>query len=521
MAAVAAPPTPERPPAAPRRPGTRRLHGEEVTDDYAWMRHVEDPELTEYLAAENAWTDAGVAHLAQLRTTITQELASVLPDEDVSAPWRRGRWEYRTRRRSGQQYAVHVRTPCSDTGTVRHEVMEEVLLDENALAEEHDFLELGVCAVSPDGRLLAYSVDVEGSEVYRLRVHELSTGTDLPDLVERTYYGLGWAADSGSFFYTTLDDAYRPDTVHRHVLGTAADDDEVVWHEEDRRFELEIHPTRSGAFLRLAAFSRDTSEVRLLDTSRPEAPPVVVEPRRKGLEYFLDHQPGVQPHDGERLLIVVDDDGPEFRLVAAPVATPGRAYWDEVLGHRDDTRVVEADAFGDHVVVTERFGGRPRLRVLDRAGRTVRLVEPEGPGETVRVGRCEESDVSAVRIVREGWVRPPADVDHDLATGAENVVHVQAVLGGRSPEDYRCEVETITAQDGVGVPVSLVSHTDSSCAAPPAKPGQPVACLLYGYGSYESSQDPFFWPELVPLLDRGVLLAVAHVRGGGEGGRGW
>ncbi len=507
MSAVTVRPGSKRPPSAPRRPSARHLHGEEVGDAYSWMRQVDDPALTEYLAAENAWTDSGVAHLSDLKDTITAELASVLPDEDVSAPWRRGQWEYRTRRPAGRQYAVHVRS--------REGGDEQVILDENLLAEGRDFLELGVCEVSPDNRLLAYSVDLDGSEVYELRVRDLVTGTDLPDVIERTYYGLGWAADGGSLFYTTLDDAYRPDTMHRHVLGTPSSRDEVVWHEQDRRFELEIHPTRSGAFLRLAAFSRDTSEVRLVDTARPDAPPVVVQPRQRGLEYFLDHQPGAGPRSAGRLLIVVDDDGPEFRLVSAPVATPGREHWREVLGHRADTRVMEVDVFGEHVVVTERFGGSRRLRVLDAAGTTVRLVESDGPGETVRLGRTEECDVPAVRIVREGWVRPPADIDHDLVTGTETVVHVQAVLGGRSPADYRCEVETVTAPDGVGVPLSLVSRRGPGGAQGAG------ACLLYGYGSYEASMDPFFWPELVPLLDRGVLFALAHVRGGGEGGRSW
>ena len=507
MSAVTVAAESKRPPSAPRRPSARRVHGEEVADAYSWMRQVDDPALTEYLAAENAWTDEGVAHLADLRESITAELASVLPDEDVSAPWRRGEWEYRTRRRAGQQYVVHVRS--RDGGD------EQVILDENLLAEGRDFLELGVCEVSADGRLLAYSVDLDGSEVYQLRVRDLVTGTDLPDVIERTYYGLGWAADGGSLFYTTLDAAYRPDTVHRHVLGTPSSQDEVVWHEQDRRFELEIHPTRSGAFLRLAAFSRDTSEVRLVDTARPEAPPVVVQPRQRGLEYFLDHQPGAGPQDAGRLLIVVDDDGPVFRLVSAPVATPGREHWREVLGHRADTRVMEVDAFGEHLVVTERFSGSRRLRVLDAAGTTVRLVGADGAGETVRLGRTEECDVPAVRIVREGWVRPPADIDHDLVTGAESVVHVQAVLGDRSPADYRCESETVMAPDGVGVPLSLVSRGRPE-GAQGAGP-----CLLYGYGSYEVSMDPFFWPELVPLLDRGVLFALAHVRGGGEGGRGW
>jgi oligopeptidase B len=470
------------------------------------MRRVDDPALADYLGAENAWTDARTAHLAGLRHRVEGELASVLPDEDVSAPWRRGGWEHRTRRVAGQQYAVHVRRPVLSGGSLGPE---DVLLDENLVAAGHDFLELGVCEVSPDGRLLAYSVDHDGSEVYRLLFRDLATGEDLPDVLEGTYYGLGWAADSGSVLYTTVGAAYRPDTVHRHVLGTGADRDEVVWHEPDRRFELDVRPTRSGAYVRLVAASRDTTEVRLVDTSRPADPPVVVEPRRPGREYHVDHQPGPA---GGRLLVVVDDEGPEFRLVTAPVATPGRGHWQEVIGHRADTRVVAADAFGDHVVVTERHGGRRRLRVLDRVGSTLRLLEPAGAGESVALGRTDEADVPAFRVVREGWVRPPIHLDHDLVTGEETVVHVQAVLGGRRPDDYVCEVETVAADDGAGVPLSLVTRRGSSTPGP---------ALLYGYGAYESAEDPVFWPELAPLLDRGVTFAVAHVRGGGERGRSW
>jgi oligopeptidase B len=475
-----------------------------VRDDFAWMRRLDDPALDAYLAQENAWTDASTAHLAGLRAELERELAEVLPDEDVSAPWRRGSWEYRTRRPAGQQYVVHVRRRIDEA-----EAPEEMVLDENALAVGHDFLELGVCEVSPDGRLLAYSVDHDGSEVYRLRFRDLATGTDLPDVVERTYYGLGWSADSGSVFYTTIDDAYRPDTVHRHVLGTPAGQDMVVWYEADRRFELDVAATRSGAYVRLVAASRDTSEVRLVDTGRPGDPAVVVEPRRPGREYHVDHQPGP---DGGRLLLVVDDLGAEFRLVAAPVATPGRDHWVEVLGHRDDTRVVAADAFGAYVVVTERHDGRRRLRLLDAAGAAERVLEPDGPGETIALGRTDEWDVPAFRVVREGWVRPPADLDHDLASGEETLVHEQAVLGGRGADDHVCAVETVTADDGARVPLSLVSRRDTTTPGP---------TLLYGYGSYEASEDPSFWPELAPLLDRGVTVAVAHVRGGGELGRAW
>ena len=216
------------------------------------MRRTDDPDLLAYLAAENAWCDDRTAHLDDLRRTVAAELAAALPDEDLSAPWLAGGWEYRTRRPAGAQYAVHVRRPAGSDGP------DDVLLDENVLAEGHDFLELGVCEPSPDGALLAYSVDHEGSEVYLLRVRDLTTGADLPDELTGTYYGLGWSADGASFLYTTLDDAYRPDRVLRHVLGTAQADDTVVWHEEDRRFELEVEPTRSGELVRLVARSRDT-----------------------------------------------------------------------------------------------------------------------------------------------------------------------------------------------------------------------------------------------------------------------
>ncbi|MGZ4638294.1 MAG: S9 family peptidase [Actinomycetes bacterium] len=501
----------DRPPSAPRRPTTRTLHGHSVTDDFAWMRRLDDPELHSYLEAENAWTAARTAHLQELRDAIFDELSQVLPEDDVSAPWRQGGFDYLVRRRAGQQYRVHTRRPAGDLDASR----EQVVLDENALAEGEDYLDLGVCEVSPDGRLLAYSVDLDGSEVFTLRVRDLESGRDLADEITGTYYGFAWSADSASFFYTTLDDAYRPDTVRRHVLGTPTDDDAMVWHEADRRFELEIEPTRSGDLVLLQAYSRDTSETRLVPAHEPARAPVVVQPRQQGIEYHVDHQRG---DDGGRLVMAVNDTGPEFRVVAMPVrAIDGAdrsASWTELVAHQPQTRVSAVAAFAGHLVVTEREDGRVRLRILDDAGKTVRLVEPDTTGEIVHLGHNEEYDVARVRLVREGWVRPAADIDHDLDTGAETVVHVQQVLVRPGPDDYRCTVVHATATDGTQVPMSLVSRSDL-----PDDMARP--CLLYGYGSYESSLDPEFWYRMRPLLDRGYLLAIAHPRGGGEGGRGW
>jgi oligopeptidase B len=494
--------TAARPPNAPRRPSSQVLHGSERSDDYAWMRHTDDPELLAYLAAENAWCDAQTGHLAGLRATVEAELAAALPDEDVSAPRTRGGWEYRVRRPAGAQYPVHVRRRPG-TGADA----DEVVLDENLLAAGHDFLELGVLEPSPDGRLLAYSVDHEGDEVYELRVRDLTLGTDLGDALTGTYYGLAWAADGRSLLYTTLDDAYRPDTVHRHVLGTPQDDDTVVWLEPDRRFELEVETARSGAYAVLLARSRDTTEVRLVPTDDLTAEPRVVAEREPAREYFVDHQPGP---DGGRLVIVTDLDAPEYRVVTAPVRSRDATDWVELLPHDPAVRVESADVVGRHVVVGERTAGRLRVRVLDATGATVRLIEPDGPGEVVRLGDNDEIDATSVRLVREGWVRPPSDVDHDLAGGAETLVHRQEVQ--RSLDGYRCELVHAVADDGTAVPVSLLRRADAVDGAP---------CLLYGYGAYESSLDPEFWPDVLPLVDRGMTFAVAHVRGGGELGRAW
>src|SRR3954451_5540408 len=325
------------PPVAPRRPSTRTLHGDEVVDDYAWMRQTDDPQLLEHLAAENAWTEQQTAHLADLRARVYDELSRILPEDDESAPWRQGAWVYRVRRRTGQQLPVHTRRHV-DGGADAAGVG---VLDENALAAAagSQFVDLGACEVSPDGRLLAYSVDLDGSEVFTLRVRDLTIGEDLADELTGTYYGLGWAADSSGFLYSTLDDAYRPDTVRHHVLGTSQDDDPVVWHEPDRRFELEIDPTRSGEWVRLTAFSRDTSEVRLVPTADLGRAAAVVHPREPGLEYVVDHQRGP---DGARLLVVVDDEGPQFRVAVAPVTTPGREHWQELVPHRPEVRVMAA-----------------------------------------------------------------------------------------------------------------------------------------------------------------------------------
>ena len=476
------------------------------------MRGTDDPALLTYLAAENDWCERSTTHLAGLRADLERDLAAILPDDDVSAPWRLGRWELRIRRPAGSQYAVHVRVEVEPTGQPTAD--EQVLLDENTLAAGHDFLELGVCAMSPNGQLVAYSLDLDGSEVYTIRFRDVAAGTDLVDEIPGTYYGLAWAADGSSVLYTTLDDTYRPDRIKRHVLGRPATEDTVVWHETDRRFELEVDMLRSGEFIRLSAHSRDTTEVRLVPTADLAAEPVLVAPRRPAVEYAVDHRPSSVPGEPGELIIVTDLDAPEYRVVVALLSASGTGEWIELVAHDPSVRIESAEVFGDHIVVEERSGGVARVRVLDRAGTTIRIVTPAAPGEQVRIAR-PTSDAStpgdtAVRLVREGFVRPPLTVHHDMITGSETVVHEQPIV--RSMAGLACETVHARADDGTEVPMTVLRHGSADGPAP---------CLLYGYGSYEASLDAEFWPDLLPLLDRGVVVAIAHPRGGGELGRQW
>ncbi len=309
------------PPAAPRHPAPGGGPG---ADPYAWMRDRDRPEMREYLAAERAWYDAQTAPQQGLREELFAEMARRLPPAEESARWRQGGAWYFTRTVPGQQLEQFCRAAGPDAPG-------EVLLDENLLladpAAAGSYAELGVREISPDGRYLAYSVDFDGDEVYQLRIRDLAAGTDLAERIERTYYGLAWAADSRALLYVVTDPAYRPHEVWRHELGTAPDGDTLVYREDDERFELTVRATRSGAWLLIETASRDTTETLLIPAGDIRADPAVAEKRRPGTEYYADHADG--PGGGE-FYLVTNAGAAEFRLIRAPVAAPGRAPWSEL-----------------------------------------------------------------------------------------------------------------------------------------------------------------------------------------------
>jgi oligopeptidase B len=497
------------PPLAPRRPHLLNEHGDERVDDWYWLRERDNPEVRAYLEAENAYADEVLAPARGLRDRIFDEIKGRVQETDESAPVPYGPWEYTTRTVEGLQYGIHARRPRGGDPAAA-----AVLLDENALATGSDYFSLGGFEISPDHNLLAYSIDRNGSERHALRFRDLRTGVDLPDEVENVYYGLAWADDARTCFYTRPDEAMRPFEVWRHTLGTPASDDVLVEREDDERFNLTVERTRSGRFILIDASSKLTSEVWFVPTDDPTAAPRSIGGREHEHEYMVEHH--WSEERGDRFLILTNQGGKarNFELVAAPAVDPARQYWTPIVPHRDDVKLDDVTAFANHLVLTERTNGLERLRVMRvDDGDTHEIAMPD-PVYSVGVGANEEFETRTLRFGYTSLVAPYTDYDYDLETRNAAIVKRQPVLGGYDANAYTSERLWATATDGTQVPISVVRRKNT-----PVDGSAPA--LLYGYGSYEVSTDPAFRASRLSLLDRGFVYAIAHIRGGGEMGRGW
>ncbi len=506
------------PPIAPRRPTVLRTHGDERVDDWFWLRDRDDPDVRAYLEAENAYTQAVMAHTDAVQQRVFDEIKSRIQETDTSAPVRKGPYEYFTRTIEGMQYGVHCRRPAGTPGLPDPFAEpgsppgEEVLLDENTLAEGHDYFALGGFSVSPDHAQLAYSVDVTGGERYELRFRDLTSGDDHPDVVPDVYYGLAWANDDRTCFFVRPDAAMRPWQVWRHRLGAPAGDDALVYQEDDDRFYASVGRTRTGRYIIVAVGSKVTSESWFLDADDADASPRVVEPRRHGVEYDVDHHQSSA--DGDRFFVLTNDDGAEnFKLMVTPVDQPGRGHWRDVVAHRADVRLEDFDAFVDHLVLSERTEGLERIVVRRLADNDTHVIEMPDPVYSAGVGANPEFDIRTLRFEYTSLVAPVSSYDYDLQTRERTLVKRQPVPG-YDPDRFESHRLWASAPDGVRVPISVVhtrgvAHDDTAPA------------VLYGYGSYEVSIDPTFSAARVSLLERGVVFAIAHIRGGGEMGRRW
>jgi oligopeptidase B len=492
------------PPAPPTAPPAAPASGD--PDPYAWMRDRDLPAMRDYLAAERAYYDRWLESVPGLRDELATELAArVIPAEE-SVSWSRAGRTYFTRTVPGQEYEQF----CRAAGRGRPA---QVLLDENLLVAEDPagggYLGLGVREISPDGRLLAYSVDFDGDELYQLRIRDLARGTDLPERIEGTYYGLAWSADSRSLLYVVTDTQYRPHEVRRHVLGTGPHQDTLVFREEDQRFDLTVRATRSGRYVLIESESRDSTETLVLPAARTDTSPLVMERRRPGIEYRADHADG--PGAGS-FFLVTNSGAEEFRLVTAPADAPGADRWRSVLAGSPDTRLDSVDVFGRYLVVQQRHAAATQLRIVDRQSGEQRLIEAS-PHSSLALAPNEDYHAAAVTVRTESLVEPPSWHDVDLATGRWRARKRQQVPG-YDPARYATERVSAVAADGTAVPVTIAYRAGLR------RDGR-APCLVYGYGAYESCEWPAFSVATPSLLDRGFVYAVAHVRGGGEGGRNW
>ncbi|BBY86632.1 S9 family peptidase [Mycolicibacterium tokaiense] len=506
-----------KPPVAKRVDTRREFHGDVFTDPYEWLRAKDDPEVIGHLEAENAYADSITADQEPLRQKIFDEIKARTKETDLSVPTRRGDYWYYGRSFEGKQYGVHCRCPVRGADDWTPPELDEntavpgelVLLDENIEAEGHDFFSLGAASVSLDGNVLAFSVDVVGDERYTLRFKDLRTGAMYDDEIVGIAAGVTWSADNETVYYTTVDDAWRPDTVWRHRLGSGLPA-EKVFHEPDEKYWVGMGRTRSNKYILIAAGSAITSEVFYADASDPTSEFTSILPRRAGVEYSVDHAVvGGQ----DRFLILHNDGAVNFTLVEAPVADPTAQR--TLIPHRDDVRLEGMDAFADHLVVSYRREALPRIQlwpITDGDYAQPQELEFESELMSAGLGGNPNWDAPRLRIACTSFVIPVRVYDHDLATGQRTLLREQPVLGDYRPQDYTERRDWAIAPDGTRVPVSVISRVGVELPAP---------ALIYGYGAYESCEDPRFSIARLSLLDRGMVFAIAHVRGGGEMGRLW
>jgi oligopeptidase B len=494
-------------------PTSRSHHGDTVNDEYAWLANKDDPDTVAYLTAENDYTAARTADQAALRDTVFGEIRRRTKETDLSLPIRKNGYWYYERTVEGQQYPIicrrviadgETRPPQTDDGSPLPG--EEILLDGNLEAGDSEFFALGAASVSPSGDLLAYSVDLAGDERFTLRVKDLRTGVMLADEVAGVFYGATWSGDSSTLFYQTVDEAWRPHKVWRHAIGADVSTDVLVYEETDDRFWPAVGLSRSESYVVIHISSKVTSEVRVIPAGTPTAAPTVVAPRRQGVEYDVEHD-----RDGDRFLILHNDGAEDFALAWTPAGQPGA--WHELVPHAPGTRLLDVDAFAGHIVLSLRRDGLTALRILPTSGEPFDISFPE-PVYSVGLDANEEYDTTTIRLRYSSLVTPDSIYDYGLDSGELVLRKQRPVLGGYDPTAYEQYREWAKAPDGTMVPISLVARKGT-----PRDGSAPT--VLYGYGAYESSMDPWFSIARLSLLDRGFVFAIGHVRGGGEMGRHW
>jgi len=492
---------PLTPPVAEKHPQVLVVHGDERIDDYFWMRDSNDPNVIAYLEAENAYTDAMMQHTQGLQTTLYSEMLARIKETDLSVPYRKDDYYYYSRTEEGKDYPIY----CRKKGSL--DASEEILLDQNELAKGYDYFSLGTFQVSPNHQLLAYSVDASGAEKHTLFFLDLNTFELYPETLTETYYSFAWGNDNRTVFYTKVDSTNRPFQLWRHTLGSRPEDDVLIYQEPDEAYFLSVGKTRSQAYILMSLGSKVTSEVHYLDAHNPTNSFQVIHPRQQGMEYSIEHH-------SDRFYIVTNDEAINFKLVKTPVAKPSKDNWQTVIPHREDVLLSSVSAFADYLVISERKGGLPMIRVQKPSTGEEQDIRFPEPTYSISPGNNPEFNTTTLRFNYTSLITPFSVFDYDMETKQRELKKETEVLGGYDRTQYESEWIMATASDGTEIPLSIVYKKGLQ------KDGtNPL--FLTAYGSYGVSYPASFSSTRLSLLNRGVIVAIAHIRGGGEMGRKW
>src|SRR5215469_3047772 len=488
------------PAVAKKVPHITEVNGHKMVDNYAWLREKSNPEVRAYLEQENTFTDALMKPTEPFQKKLYDEMLSRVKETDIEVPYREGDYFYYLRTEAGRQYPIRCRKKAAE------DAPEEILLDLNQLAEGQAFYTLQAFAVSPDGNQLAYSYDSTGFRQFTLAVKDLRTGKTLADHAERVG-SVVWANDNRTLLYTQEDAvSKRQYRLYRHIVGST-DPDTLVYEEADEKFTIHAFKSRSAAFIFLISHSHTTSEARYLPAAQPDGDWRILEPRKQGVEYYPDH-------NADSFYIRVNDSGRNFRLVTAPASDPSAKNWHEIMAQNPDIMLDDMDLFRNFLVMYERESGLPQIRVIDlRDGQSKRMAFPE-PAYSAHAYINRVYDTTEFRYAYQSPITPPSVFSYDMEKGTATLLKQKEVPGGYDSKKYQVEQIYAVASDGVKIPISVLRLKN-------AKLDGTGPLYLYGYGSYGVSLDSVFNASLFSMVDRGVVTAVAHIRGGGEMGKAW
>ena len=489
------------PPEAKKIDKALTIHGHTRNDPYYWMKDRENPEVKSYLEKENAYTKAVLENTEELQTKLYEEIIARIKQTDISVPYLSNGYFYFQRYEEGKEYPFY----CRKQGSL--ESQEEVMLDANLKAKEYSFYQVGGLRVSPNNKLMAYGEDTLSRRIYTLRFRNLETGEDYPDMIPNTTGSAAWANDNQTVFYTLKDETLRSYKVMRHRLGTDASEDVEVFHESDNTFSTFVYRSKSGKYIHIGSESTLSSEYRFLSTDDPEGEFKVIQPRERKHEYAIDHY-------GDHFYIISNRKAKNFRLMRTSVNNSGEENWEELVGHRPDVLLEDIEIFKDYYVLAERSKGLTQLRIVRWSDGEEHYLPFGEEAYSAYLSVNREFDTKTLRFAYTSMTTPNSVFDYDMDTHEKSLKKQQEVVGGYEPSDYQTERIYAPAKDGTMIPVSLVYKKSGQ-----KDKNRPL--LLYGYGSYGYSMDPYFSSVRLSLLDRGFTYAIAHIRGGEELGRDW